>query len=100
MPDQSVANGGHGAQSAPLPTLRFNSSGTRRRTTAICDRSDNAEDWVLQASREVADRYRAVQCHRQVSERVGRVRGPVVHGVGLGYLELVVLARAVELQGL
>src|SRR4029077_8791069 len=62
--------------------------------------SDNAEDWVLQASREVADRYRAVQCHRQVSERVGRVGGPVVHGGGLGHLELVVLARAIELQGL
>ena len=30
VPTRSVANGGHGAQSAPLPTLRFNSSGTRR----------------------------------------------------------------------
>jgi hypothetical protein len=29
VPTRSVANGGHGAQSAPLPTLRFTSSGTR-----------------------------------------------------------------------
>ena len=73
VPTRSVANGGHGAQSAPLPTLR-----------TLMLRSDDAEVWVLQASREVADRYRAVQCHRQVSERVGRVGAPVVHGVGLG----------------
>src|SRR4249920_436723 len=29
LPTRSVANGGHGAQSAPLPTLRFTSNGTR-----------------------------------------------------------------------
>ena len=29
VPTRSVANGGHGAQSAPVPTLPFNSSGTR-----------------------------------------------------------------------
>ena len=72
-PRGRLHNGGHGAQSAPLPTLR-----------TLMLRSDDAEVWVLQASREVADRYRAVQCHRQVSERVGRAGSPVVHGVGLG----------------
>ena len=36
VPTRSVANGGHGAQSAPLPTLPFNSSGTRRRCDWPC----------------------------------------------------------------
>src|SRR5262249_12925560 len=88
------------------PSTRSRSRENSRRDAArllaaqgeLASRSHHPQLRILDKAMETGLRRLAVEREREVAERVGRMRGPVVHRLGPQRLQLVVVFGAVELE--